>query len=646
MMINSSFDPVIELKQFLDTPAYNLPELLADPVQWILSGGNDTQTLLDQVQNKLNQLPTISSSELTHMLATWCCVEALHRSPYWQTWKTIQKLQYNSWAIENWLNPLILAVIEDSSSKQNNFIKIAKKIISETDTLFLQEPTKENQKTHPIQEKLFWDRQSQPLQEIWWGIDRHSHSSYWEISNWFEVLLALDKTQAHSAISKLQNPFLAQQLIVRATMQEGASNHWQYFIQASPVAFEKDGRWNGHFLAPLLLTEFRNYLLRKKAHYGSTPEEDKQTKEQIEKWVADNIQVIQRRQDAIPLLKRWSAWLMYRLLVEGGDKVDDATSSAFIDATLLTAMGHLFNIKTSISSEIPPDAMHWEQWCNLASCSYWLQNGTVIACNYQMFLNEWDLSVDDWYEGKGQQLRNHSGHLISTYSQTRFPSDLAYLLAYPIAQTYSRIDDWCKIWDSAIYLRELAEFGTESDNYENRSKASELLFFLWQVGFALFDLKAQHSSAADSDLARDLASLFQHLHTSSQEMIVIVDTLNHEKWQLMPELLAVRRLLWEENAKTNNQGYVIFNKDDQPRFSDYLKSQKHQELEIIQLLNAALRNNIMPSNIKKQIEVAGISIKQVIDKAKRLNQISGKHYPLNKTMLSSLHQFIEKKDTM
>lgn len=647
MMMDRTFDPAIELKQLLDTPVHNLPELLADPVQWIISGGNDTRALLEQVQEKLNQLPILSSTALTHMLATWCCAESLHQSPLWKTWKTVQKLQYNSWEIENWLSPVILVIVENQPAKQQNFIELAKTILTETNNLFLQEPSESNQKTQPIQEKLFWQHQSKPLEQIWWGVDRLSQSSYWRTSDWFQLLITLDKKQAAQTLFIIKNPFLVQELIIRVTMQEEEEPKcWQYFMQEAPVTFVENGAWNGHLLAPIVLVEFRRYLLRHNAGYNSTPEEKQQYKEQIEKLISDNILSIQQRQDAIPLLKRWSAWLMYRLLVEGGDKVDDVASSAFIDATLLTAIGHLFNGKTSISSEIPPDAIHWEQWCNLANCSYWTQNGAVIACNYQMFLNEWDLSVDDWYEDKGQQLRDHSGHLINTYSQTRFPSDLAYLLAYPIAQNHSGIDDWCKTWDSATYLRELAEFGSENDSYENRSKASELLFFLWQVGFALFDFKAQHSNAANSDLARNLARLFQYLHASLQEMIMIVDTLNREKWQLMPELLAVRRLLWEEQEKTNNQEYVIFNKDDQPRFSDYLKSKKHQELEVIQLLNTALRNNIMPSSIKKQIKVAGISIKKVIDKANKLNKISEKHYPLNTTMLSSLHQFIETKDTM
>lgn len=647
MMIDSSFDPAIEIKKILDNPAYDLPELLADPIKWILDGGNDTQALLDQVQDKLNQLSVPGSTELTHLLAAWCCVEALHQSPHWKTWKIIQILQHNSWVIENWLSPLILAAIEDKPSKKNNFIVVTKEIIDETNKLFLQEPTEENQKSQPIQEKLYWNSQSQPLQEIWWGIDRHSHSSYWGIRDWFQILITLDKTQALSIISALHNPFLVQQFIIRSINNTGSSpNSWQYFVKNAPVAFEENGRWNCHFLAPLLLAEFRNHLLQQKAHYGSTLEEQKQIKEQIEKWVATNIQVIQQRQDAIPLLKRWSAWLMYRLLIEGGDKVDDVTSSAFIDATLLTAIGHLFTTEIPISTEITPDAMHWERWCNLACYSYWAQNGTTIVCDYQIFLSEWNLSADDWYEDKGQQLRDHANHLTSTYSQTRFPSDIAYLLAYPIAQSHKGTDDWCKTWIAAFYLRELTEFGTENNSYENRSKASELLFFLWQVGFALFDLKAKNSNSSDSDSARHLASLFQHIHTAVQEMIIIVDTLNREKWQLMPELLAARRLLWEEQENTNNQEYVVFNKDDNPRFSDYLKLLKHQESELIQLLNTALRNNVMPSTIKGHIELAGISIRQVIDKAKRLNKISEKHYPLNKTILSSLQQFIETGDTM
>ncbi|EIJ34789.1 hypothetical protein [Thiothrix nivea] len=643
MIMDRTFDPAIELKQLLDTPAYNLLELLADPIQWIISGGNDTKALLEQVQEKLNQLPTLGSTDLTNMLATWCCAESLHQSPQWETWKTVQKLQYNSWEIENWLNPVIFVIVEHQPMKQQNFMELAKTIFIETNNLFLQEPSESNQKTQPIQEKLFWQHQSKPLEQIWWGVDRHSQSSYGRISDWFQLLVTLDKEQAAQTLSIIKNPFLLQELIVRVTIQEGdKSKYWKYFIQKAPVAFEENGVWNGHLLVPITLVEFRHYLLRHNTNYDSTPEEKQQCKKQIEEWVSDNIPIIQQRQDAIPLLKRWSAWLMYRLLVEGGDKADDATSPAFIDATLLTAIGHLLTGKTFNSSEIPPDAMRWEPWCNLASCSYWAQNGTAIVSNYQVFLNEWDLSVDDWHEDKGQQLRDSSEHLISTYNQTRFPSDLAYLLAYPI----SEIDDWYKTWDSAIYLRELTEFGTRHDSYDNRSKASELLFFLWQVGFALFDLKAQHSSSANSDLARDLASLFQHLHTSLQEMIVIVDTLNREKWRLMPELLAVRRLLWEEQAETNNQGYVVFNKEDRPQFSDFLKSQKNQELETIQLINSALRNNVMPSTIKGHITDAGISIKQVIDKATRLNQISAKHYPLNTAMLSSLRQFIEIKNTM
>ncbi len=253
------------------------------------------------------------------------------------------------------------------------------------------------------------------------------------------------------------------------------------------------------------------------------------------------------------------------------------------------------------------------------------------------------MSVDDWSGDKGQQLRNHADHLTSSYSQTRFPSDLAYLLAYPMAESCSGIDDWYQTWASAFYLRELTEFGTEHESHESRSKTSELLFFLWQVGFALFDTKAQYCDAADSDSARTLVLLFQQLNSALQEMLLIVNTLNRDKWQLMPELLALRRLLWQETPNTHQQSYQVFLEQDKPRFSDYLESLKHQELELIQLLGSALRNNVDVKVIVEQIKQSGICVDNIISTAEKLNQISAKHYPLRKNTLLYLHQLMDSK---
>ena len=421
MSRNPHFDLETELAAILGQTD-DLSTVFDDTIQWIIGGGNNTEELFNQVRLKLPTLSGITATEPVDVLATWCCAEALSQSPQWTTWQTAQKLQYNSWFLENYLHPCITAIIDKESIKKAGLVRLAKEILIKTDGLFLQDVTEENQKTQPIQEKLFWEKQKKPLEEIWRGIDRHADSSYWRQNEWFDLLITYDKEQAGAVLLQLKNPFLTQQLISRAVNdKEITQENWVYYVQISSLAFSEDTQWNGNFLIPLMLVEIRNQLLHHKANYDTTSEEQQRIKHLIEKKAEKSMQVLSERKDALSLLTRWSAWLMYSLLIEGGDKTEDASSSAFIDATLLTKIGNICGLKIlPLPVDQPNDLMSWEYWCNLATLSFWSQNGVAIDVPYQTFLNEWKLSAEDWYADNGQQLRDHSYHLANNYGQTSF----------------------------------------------------------------------------------------------------------------------------------------------------------------------------------------------------------------------------------
>ena len=89
------------------------------------------------------------------------------------------------------------------------------------------------------------------------------------------------------------------------------------------------------------------------------------------------------------------------------------------------------------------------------------------------------------------------------------------------------------------------EFGDSDavkDEYSSRSEAGNLLLLLFEIGLASFYQGSARSTDNKSSEARSLVRLFKELNSATCEMREIDSTLNHEKWLLIVQHLAIRSL--------------------------------------------------------------------------------------------------------
>src|SRR5690606_5632857 len=131
----------------------------------------------------------------------------------------------------------------------------------------------------------------------------------------------------------------------------------------------------------------------------------------------------------------------------------------------------------------------------------------------------------------------------------------ANLLAFPLASQNSFASSWKRLWDSTYPLREVIEFGSpdaEAKTYSDRADASHLLLLLGFMGLACFD-QAAIRFIEEEGLAEEIADLHEALAAAAREVVYVDDTLNHNKWKVLLQHLALRRIYWDSAFTAGNR---------------------------------------------------------------------------------------------
>lgn len=641
--VDSSFKTVQDFLNLLNVFPRDQCKAFDNVMRWIVEQDGGLSELEQHTTQLVDEFaPAIPDGHT--MLMTLTCAAALTYSPSLQTWSKVKSFKSNSVPIAHDLAEAMTAYVEMNSSARGAYAKLAREVFASLDNFTL-----ESKFSYINQERsgawAHWNERQGKLEEIWWNLRGwHGFMNYEEELPLFHVLYKLEPDEFIRIISRSGNPYLVRALLFVAGI-DGFSprfSEWKRMITAAPVAFECDGKWNGSVLMPLLLVEARNQLLLIRQdirNQDPTSKELDEIKQGIISTAELIVTTLATRQDGPAIFSRWTPWLMRQILMQTAKEIADVKSSTFADDTLIDAIGCRLG-DSPLPQKSPDDAPLWEAWCYQCALASFAYNGHIQAPAWERFGDEWRLSPEDWTGDKGQILREHAS-LITTMDK-EIPGLAANLLAYPIVQSHSPAEAWISLWDDAITLREIVEFGDSDvleDEYSSRSEAGRLLLLLFRIGLAIFDQGAARSSDNNSPEARSLASLFKALNLATSEMREIDSTLSHDEWLNVTQHLAVRRLIWEypsSGNETASMNFQVFKADDTPTIFDILSEAKGNVIELTAILQSLLLNSQDDSRLKAHLNSASIDLSNIVHSIRSLNQCHPRKYPINEAQLQKL----------
>ncbi len=643
LTVDTSFKTSKDFLALLNAFPNGLPRAFGEVVAWIVEQDGDLSELELRIVSIVDAADLLSYPDGQTLLMTLACAAALAHTPSLRTWGRVNGFKYNSWQLEHWLSEAMRAYAKVDSTAGHNYVALAREAFAELDNFSLQ--SKSNRiNENRSGEWASWKGCRDKLDKIWWGLlGWDGFMNYEEELPLFQVFYELNPDEFIRILSGSYNPFLVSALlfVVGIGSFSPRLSAWKRMLAAAPVAFEDGGKWNGSVLMPLLLVEARNQLLQVSQNLR-TPEPTPDELDRIKQEIAGTAELIAtalaERQDKSAIYSRWTPWLMRQVLSHPSNDIADVKSSAFADDAMIDAiarnLGNCALLRTS-----PDDAPQWEFWCYRCAQSSFAYNGHMPVPAWEDFGNEWRLTPDDWASKKGGLLRDHANLLTSLIKET--PSLAANLLAYPIAQSPTPGVAWIGLWNDAITLREIVEFGDSdvtSDKYSSRSEAGRLLLLLFRIGLAIFDQGAFQCSSSSSPEAESLVDLYKALVSAAHEMREIDSTLNRDEWLSVVQHLTVRRMIWEQISGDEGKSlnFLVFKPDDTPTVVDLLTEAKGNVIELVATLQSLLLNDLDVPRLKAALNSASISLVDIVRSIRRLNQFHPRKYPIDEYQLQKL----------
>jgi hypothetical protein len=644
---DSSFKTVDDFFSLLNVFSVGLPRDFDDITTWVAAKGGDLTELEQRIAPIIGTAYLQTYPDSHALLMTLVCAVALARTPSLQTWSKVKTFKSNSVLIEHSLAEAMMAYAKFSPSACNAYSLLAKEAFTALDNL-----TMASSFSHINKERTdalaYWNERTDKLEEIWWDLRGwHGLMNYEEELPLFQVFYNLEPDEFIRTISGSSNPYLVSALLFVASIGAFSPqfSEWKRMIATAPTAFEDEGSWNGSVLIPLLLVEARNQLLQVQQNLHNSnlsPSERDEIKQEIINTAELIATTLAARHDASATFARWTPWLMRQILGQSEKEITDIKSTAFADGALIDVIG--CKLKSSaLPQASPEDAPLWETWCYRCVLASFASNGHSQVPDWTSFGDEWKLSLEDWASTKGHCLRERAS-LITTLSK-EIPGVAANLLAYPITQTPFPDKIWINLWNDAVTLREIVEFGdadASKDEYSSRSEAGRLLLLLFRIGLAIFDQGAARSSNNNSPQARSLANLFKALNLATYEMREIDSTLNYDEWLATTQHLAVRRMIWESTSdnESASKNFQVFKVDDAPTIFDILAKAKSDVIELVAILQSLLLNSPDALKLKAILNSASIDFSNIVPSIRSLNQYHPRKYPIDETQLQKLEALI------
>ena len=643
VMADTSFKTAQDFLALLSAFSNGLPRAFDEVVTWIVDQDGDLAELEQCTTSIIDAAGCQTYPDSHALLMTLACAAALARTPVLPTWSKVNTFKYNFWQLEHWLGEAMTAYVEMNSSAGHTYVALAKEAFTALDNFTLQSKS-DRANEERAGAWAHWNERRDKLDEIWWDLRGwHGFMNYREELPLFQVFYKLVPDEFIRTLSGSSNPYLVSALLFVAGIGAFSPrfSEWKRMLAAAPVAFEDGGRWNGSVLMPLLLVEARNQLLQVRQNFRTpdpTPGELDGIKQEVVSTAELIATALVERQDAPAIISRWTPWLMRQVLSHPSKDIVDAKSSVFVDGTLLDAIERKLG-SIALPQTSPADAASWEFWCYRCVLSSFAYNGHVLVPAWEDFGNEWRLAPEDWPGEKGRLLREHASLITIMSKET--PGIAANALAYPIAQSPSPGQAWIGLWNDAITLREIVEFGdsdASSDEYSSRTEAGRLLFLLFCIGLAIFDQGAVKCSNCGSPEAEALVDLYRALASATREMREIDSTLNHDEWLSVAQHLTVRRMIWEQSSDNDSESrsFQVFKADVAPAVADFLAEAKGNVIGLVAILQSLLLNSTDVSRLKADINTALTDLPDIVHSIRRLNQYHPRKYPIDEAQLQKL----------
>lgn len=572
------------------------------------------------------------------VLLTAACAWALGRNPKLGTWLKIRKIARHSWKIEHWLSEAMSAHAQNDANARNAYVDLATQLFKALESGDLRS---ESEHKNEAREGAWSHYQvaKYPLEELWWGLQGSDCMNYEEEMRIFGLLSEIAPEKFQQLIAGSGNPFLVDSALLSANVGGFSPRfaQWEACTKAAPLAFAQDGSWTGSVLLPLLLVHARNELLnpgRQIPRHGADETEVATLTAEVANLVRAVVDVLASREDAMAMFARWSTWLMRQVLRQNEKNFSDIRSHVFIDNALLDAIGKAMQEQPLIVDS-PEDAAPWEVWCYRCVQSYFAHDKYISMPSFKEFASQWQLTPEDWHKQKGRDLLKRADlHLPGD----DIPGLSANLLVLPLSSQDCFASGWKQLWDGAYYLREVLEFGSVdagTKTYSDRVDASRLLLLLGCMGLACFDQAAARLKASPDRLAEEMIGLHEALASAAMEVLHLDDTLNRDKWQILLQHLALRRVYWD-GSYTGDHRVALFARQQVPTIQDYLNHFKADPCELVAFLHACMLNELDVPLLRGELQGATINLHTCVDTLKRLHKLRDNRYPLDARTIKAI----------
>lgn len=617
-----------------------------DAANWVAQSNGDVAELERRASSISVQGDAHDQVDRTHLLMTLICAAALARNPSLEMWKEVRALKNNSWQLEHWLAVAMEAYAEGDLEARKAYIILATAVFHALEKGVLISSSERHQRERS-QAALYWTECESKLDEIWWGLRRWDFMNYSEEHSLFYVLNKFDSDRFIQTIAGSNNPYFVQSILLTAGVGifSPKFSQWERFAVVAPSGFEQDGQWNGSVLLPLLLVEAHSQLaqaIHLLPAFDATDENVSNVKREIAGGIESIVNILNARQDALPLFARWTTWLMRQLLSYSEKDIQDVRSVAFLNDALIEEIGRALKGRAVVLAS-PEDAPAWEAWCYRCVLASYANSSYISPQDSAEFLAEWQISPEEWVQDRGRRLRDRAS--LSFLLNQEIPGLAPNLLAYPTAQSQSPTEAWIGLWNAIQTLREIVEFGdvdadTQSTEYQSRSEAGRLVLLAFRIGLAILDQRASGCKSSYTPQSRSQAKLHTALATAVKEMREIDDTLKREEWALMDRHLAIRRFIWEkpDSVDANMNGIAIFQSSDEPTFSQYLIAAKSDVTELLPLIQSTYLNDSDISRLNLELRSSSIDLFGAVAEMRRLNQYSARRYPVDEGQLQKLSE--------
>jgi hypothetical protein len=458
------------------------------------------------------------------------------------------------------------------------------------------------------------------LGDLWSGHFRESRSndSSW---SWVRLLAELDFEQLFETMSAIRNPVLLNRVL---ESPEFYNNYdlWESLTSRAAPSFLNDGSWNGEILLPSLIRHGKSMLL----HVADRTEHPKDILEtHVEALLSRLSDTLAKRSDFVGIFKRWGTWITRQTL---NFPAHESQRKTLIDSShLLMALAD--RIAPSFVSRASSDLDNsWEPWVyqSMLALLHAEKPDHFTPPDIQSFIDEWNLTVEDWDSVKGQRLRDHAKH----YHATRASDYACRVLGYSIALSDDYANDWLRMWECSVALREILEFrptAQTSDKWRS-SDVSGLMRTLLDIGLGILDCTAYEQKTLDTEALDKTAKLFTALWSATTEMLSI-DLYGDEFWSQMQQHLAIRRIRWAVAPGQPAEAYCAYlNEATMPKAAELLKEVSANTSSILKLLPLLLQNTTK-QNLRYLLTIAQIDMSALAASAHKYEQAPKKKFNID-----------------